>query len=200
MVATRKNITKRLRFEILRRDNNACRYCGATAPDVELVVDHVLPVALGGQTVAENLAAACKDCNSGKTSTSPDEHTVAQVNDNAIQWSQAIAQAAAQREARDTAAETFLEYIADEWAFRSPWHYPMPDDWRSSLLSYRNRGLPLTDFDRAIDIALTRRDIAKSARWRYFCGVLNNFTEELEVAAREIVKSSSASSSPVVAQ
>lgn len=25
------SVSKRLRFEILRRDNHACRYCGATA-------------------------------------------------------------------------------------------------------------------------------------------------------------------------
>jgi 5-methylcytosine-specific restriction endonuclease McrA len=41
-------ITKRLRFEILRRDDFACRYCGGKAPDIELTVDHVTPKALGG--------------------------------------------------------------------------------------------------------------------------------------------------------
>ena len=29
-------VSKRLRFEILRRDNHACRYCGQMAPDVKL--------------------------------------------------------------------------------------------------------------------------------------------------------------------
>ncbi|AWN05089.1 HNH endonuclease [Gordonia phage Easley] len=37
-------VSKRLRYEILRRDNHTCRYCGATAPDVPLTVDHVVPV------------------------------------------------------------------------------------------------------------------------------------------------------------
>lgn len=34
-------VSKRLRYEILRRGNHTCRYCGASAPDVPLRVDHV---------------------------------------------------------------------------------------------------------------------------------------------------------------
>ena len=33
-------VSKRLRYEILRRDNFACHYCGAAAPDVKLNADH----------------------------------------------------------------------------------------------------------------------------------------------------------------
>ena len=63
-------VTKRVRFEVLRRDNHTCRYCGASAPDTTLTVDHVTPVALGGSHDPSNLVAACKDCNAGKASTS----------------------------------------------------------------------------------------------------------------------------------
>lgn len=31
-------VSKRLRYEILRRDDHACRYCGDRAPDVKLTV------------------------------------------------------------------------------------------------------------------------------------------------------------------
>lgn len=61
-------VSKRLRFEILRRDNHACRYCGGVAPDATITVDHVVPVALGGSDDPSNLVAACKDCNAGKSS------------------------------------------------------------------------------------------------------------------------------------
>src|SRR6185369_3226628 len=60
-------VSKRLRFEILRRDNHTCRYCGRSAPEVKLTVDHVKPEALGGRTEPDNLVAACSDCNAGKT-------------------------------------------------------------------------------------------------------------------------------------
>lgn len=60
-------ITKRLRFEIFRRDGFACRYCGAK--DRPLEPDHVIPKALGGSDLPENLLTACVDCNEGKGST-----------------------------------------------------------------------------------------------------------------------------------
>lgn len=56
-------LSKRVRFEILKRDDHACHYCGATAPDVVLHVDHVVPVALGGSDNPDNLVTACQGCN-----------------------------------------------------------------------------------------------------------------------------------------
>ena len=57
---------KRLRFEVFKRDYFACQYCGAQPPDVVLVVDHIVPVAEGGETTIENLNTACTTCNQGK--------------------------------------------------------------------------------------------------------------------------------------
>lgn len=65
-MAKRKSLSKRTRFEVLKRDGFACRYCGRRPPEVELVVDHVFPVASGGGNEMANLAAACRDCNLGK--------------------------------------------------------------------------------------------------------------------------------------
>ena len=55
-----------MRFEVLQRDQFTCQYCGAKAPTVELVIDHRIPWAMGGQTVVENLVTACRPCNAGK--------------------------------------------------------------------------------------------------------------------------------------
>jgi hypothetical protein len=73
-------VSKRLRYEILRRDNHACRYCGATAPGVKLNVDHVIPQALGGSDKPTNLVTSCADCNAGKTSSMPNAMPVADVD------------------------------------------------------------------------------------------------------------------------
>lgn len=54
------------RFTVLERDGFACRYCGRRPPEVALEVDHVLPKSRGGTDDPENLAACCRDCNSGK--------------------------------------------------------------------------------------------------------------------------------------
>ena len=65
-MARRKAIGKRLRFEVLKRDSFTCQYCGSQAPDVILEIDHVNPVASGGDNDILNLITSCKDCNSGK--------------------------------------------------------------------------------------------------------------------------------------
>lgn len=63
----RKAISKKLRFEIFKRDSFSCRYCGRQAPAVILQVDHINPVAKGGDNNPLNLATSCFDCNSGKS-------------------------------------------------------------------------------------------------------------------------------------
>lgn len=64
-----KTVTGRTRFAILERDNFTCRYCGRSAPDVVLHVDHVEPVSLGGSSHPNNLVTACATCNLGKSNT-----------------------------------------------------------------------------------------------------------------------------------
>jgi hypothetical protein len=73
-------VSQRLRYEVLRRDNHACRYCGATAPDAKLHVDHVIPQALGGSDHPTNLVTSCQPCNTGKTSSMPGAKVVADVD------------------------------------------------------------------------------------------------------------------------
>ena len=62
----RRSIGTKLRFDILESDGFACRYCGARAPDVQLQIDHVAPVARGGSDDPDNLVACCQRCNAGK--------------------------------------------------------------------------------------------------------------------------------------
>lgn len=66
MSTKRKNLPKRLRFEVFKRDGFACVYCGAKAPTAILNADHVKPVVDGGGDTMENLVTACADCNNGK--------------------------------------------------------------------------------------------------------------------------------------
>lgn len=65
-MADRKPISKRLRFEVFKRDNFTCQYCGAKAPDAVLHIDHIHPVVDGGTNDVTNLITACSDCNLGK--------------------------------------------------------------------------------------------------------------------------------------
>lgn len=63
---SRQPIPKAMRFRVLSRDGYKCRYCGASAPDVVLHLDHVLAVAKGGRNTDDNLVTACLPCNIGK--------------------------------------------------------------------------------------------------------------------------------------
>ncbi len=67
--AKRESIPTRLRFKVLERDAYTCQYCGRSAPDVLLEVDHIVPVAEGGADDEGNLRASCGDCNRGKSDT-----------------------------------------------------------------------------------------------------------------------------------
>lgn len=66
MANKRDGITKKMRFEVFKRDSFRCQYCGRQAPDVILEVDHIHPVAEGGKTTMLNLITSCRDCNRGK--------------------------------------------------------------------------------------------------------------------------------------
>lgn len=63
----RESIPKGTRFEVLKRDKFTCQYCGRSAPDVILEIDHIQPVSKGGDNSIINLITSCRDCNRGKT-------------------------------------------------------------------------------------------------------------------------------------
>lgn len=67
MAEKRKNLSKRIRFEVFKRDKFTCQYCGKSAPDVVLEVDHIKPVSKGGTNEMINLVTSCFDCNRGKS-------------------------------------------------------------------------------------------------------------------------------------
>lgn len=62
----RVGISKKTRFEVFKRDQFACQYCGAHPPAAILHVDHIHPIAEGGSNHQDNLVTACADCNGGK--------------------------------------------------------------------------------------------------------------------------------------
>lgn len=116
-------VSKRLRYEILRRDNHACRYCGATAPGTKLAVDHVIPQSLGGSDKPENLVASCADCNAGKTSSMPNAMPVADVEQETFRQAAELKQADGESRAEDVRAAFHAHLIAVwQWAWNKRSH------------------------------------------------------------------------------
>jgi len=62
----RKAIPDSTRFEVFKRDQFKCQYCGRCAPEIVLEIDHVDPHSKGGSDEILNLITSCRDCNSGK--------------------------------------------------------------------------------------------------------------------------------------
>lgn len=76
MPRKRKGLSKKVRFEVFKRDSFTCQYCGASAPNTILRIDHINPVAKGGTDDILNLITSCFDCNSGKSDIELDDDSV----------------------------------------------------------------------------------------------------------------------------
>jgi hypothetical protein len=172
----RTSVPKRVRYEVLRRDNHTCRYCGASAPDVKLTVDHVTPVVLGGTHEPNNLVAACQDCNAGKSSTSPGDKLVDDVKQDALRWSKAFDAILAERFA--AIRDESVQVKALEKAFRAHWDdwtiggkpVPLPSNYGQSLLQILKAGITQDIFEHFIDVAMNAKGVKVDDVFRYFCG------------------------------
>jgi hypothetical protein len=60
------SLSVRTRFEVFKRDNFTCQYCGRKSPEVILEADHIVPVCAGGTDDVMNLRTSCWECNHGK--------------------------------------------------------------------------------------------------------------------------------------
>jgi len=178
-------VSKRTRFEVLRRDNYTCRYCRST--EGELTIDHVKPIALGGSDSPDNLVACCKDCNAGKTSTSPDAETVAQVADDAVRWAAAMAKASEITEAKAAQTAELLDWFDGIWATHTPQYAHLPADYESTIVKFVSLGLGRDTILAAVTNASGRYGVGQSAMFRYFCGICWNTIRELQQMASEIL-------------
>ena len=61
------------RVNVMTRDDCRCLYCGEKMSMDDLTYDHVLPRKRGGATVWNNIATACRACNSKKGAHTPEE-------------------------------------------------------------------------------------------------------------------------------
>lgn len=279
-------VSRRLRFEILRRDGHTCRYCGAQAPTVELTVDHVIPVTLGGSDDPSNLVAACTACNGGKSSVPADAPLVANVSADALRWKEAMERAREEFEAEREVLAALVDDFAQAWErwtypvevdvpppdvstgdpLDDNWHrllgwsgqhsepvavvsgvlllvaergyttevrraarkslamwsqvlgepvtdvrieqgpvnpppkpplptkrterrlIPLDDNWSVTIERFLSLGLTIDDFQRFIDIAMGKRDVTVSEKFRYFCGCCWRHLTDLQESARRILE------------
>ena len=189
------SLSKRLRYEVLRRDNHTCRYCGVSAPDVPLTVDHVVPESLGGPTAASNLVAACRDCNTGKGSSAPDSQMIEDVSQAHMEWAAALRGVVDQEQRERRHLEEFIDEVGalwESWMVRAPSGKqilcPRPDDWREGVATFYGKGIDLSDFDHFISRTMEKSFVTPIDKWRYLCGCLWNVVRDREKKASHKVR------------
>lgn len=185
-------VSKRTRYEVLRRDDYTCRYCGGKAPDVVLTVDHVTPVALGGTDSPDNLVAACKDCNAGKSSTSPSEPLVADVKAEDIRWARAIKAAAESMAEMDAEKNQRSNEFLDAWRGYDGELIFLPDGWRKSVECWLNAGLPMSSLIECLNTAMGNRNISFNNVFAYTGGIAKKKIEQLHEVAKMLLEAEEA--------
>lgn len=171
-------VSKRTRFEVLRRDGYACRYCKAS--DVPLVMDHVLPISLGGSDDAGNVVAACNPCNNGKASTGPDETAIADVDEDAVRWARARNRAVAKKEERRAELAAMRQPFLDQWERWDAKGSNLPPGWRTTVDSWVEAGISVDRIIDAMEITIPKRGIAHDQVFRYMGGIIRNWLRELD--------------------
>lgn len=165
-------VSRALRFQVLRRDGYRCHYCGATAAEAKLTVDHVTAVALGGTDTADNLVTACEPCNGGKSATPADAALVAQVQQREGQFRTAVAVVTEE----DRKARWFAEAFLDAWDLGE-----LPPGWRKTIDAYRQQGLASDVWDEIVGIARSKANLDDP--FRYCCGIARNQVKKIQEQA-----------------
>lgn len=171
----RKAISKKLRFEVFKRDYFRCQYCGATPPNVILHVDHINPVAEGGENNIDNLVTACAPCNLGKSAT-PLTDIPKTLSDRAAE--------VAEREAQIQGYNAILQARADRLEDEC-WRVAAALECDDHIESYSRRRLQsirqflerlsVVDVVDAAEITAAKWHQSSSDRaFRYFCAVCWN--------------------------
>ena len=123
-MAKRKALTKKTRFEVFKRDSFKCQYCGASAPETVLVVDHIKPVSKSGPDDMMNYITACQPCNAGKSDRILSDNTTLQKQKGQIdalnERREQIEMMLEWRDGVKQIASTELDAITDAWHDAAP--------------------------------------------------------------------------------
>lgn len=176
---SRKQLSKSIRFEVFKRDGFCCQYCGATPPKSVLHVDHINPVALGGENDMDNLVTACQSCNLGK-SARPLTSVPPSLEEKAAEITEAEAQLRGYHEAiqakRDRIEGQIWLLVATLLPGREK--TGIPSDWYNGFKTFLSR-MDFFEIEDAADYAASAKPYwSDSKKFKYFCGICWNKIRE----------------------
>lgn len=174
-MAKRTGMSKRLRFEVFKRDGFRCVYCGATPMVSVMHVDHVVAVANGGTNDPANLVTACADCNGGKSSVPLEQRKLTSGGlsaEEAVERAEQVkAYLAAQKDIIATKDEAFA-IVTRAWEEASGFTHSKQEV--ASLRRFVEK-LGIEAVIAAIHIACTNKPCSTAYQstetFRYFCGI-----------------------------
>lgn len=162
-------ISKKTRFEVFKRDEFTCTYCGQKPPAVVLECDHVIPVAQGGPDAIENLTTSCFDCNRGKSDRGlgmvPESvsHRAELLQEREEQERAFARLLRSRRKRQDTAINSIQQILLGDTDL------VFTDRFRLSVKHFLER-MPLDRVTFAAERAYTKVR-APDPRLKYFCGI-----------------------------
>jgi len=179
-------VPKATRFQVLKRDGHRCQYCGASAPDVKLTVDHAIPSALGGDDKPSNLVAACVDCNAGKGASNPDNDLVERLSAESATYALAMANKTAAIVQRLKDERAYADRFFAHWEATAPVPpYTLDADWRASVRRWHAQGVPIELLEYGIDVAAEkekRGGLSLDGVFRYMAGVVYTTLKQEDVS------------------
>lgn len=168
----RTTISKKVRFEIFKRDSFSCRYCGnGTSVGSILNIDHVIPVSKGGTNDVENLVTACFECNSGKSNRSLKSLNISFKNfdfsDYKDQVKEFFEYINNKKDTLDKSIDLILENIGDP-------NQDFDNNQRQSIKIFLNK-IPLSElinYSIASNVKMGSR--SPYTKFKYLCGICHN--------------------------
>lgn len=168
-------ITKKLRFEVFKRDGFQCAYCGKSPPEILLEIDHIKPKSKEGKDDINNLITACFDCNRGKSNIMLDKAPQQLADNLAVLKKKEEQLAEYHKFIRKIEKRTERQIVEIEKVFQE--FYPnksFTDVFKRGTVKHFLDRLSKTEIKDAMYLANSRIFNEPDRTIRYFCGICWN--------------------------
>lgn len=178
MKGKRRSVSKKIRFEVFKRDGFRCAYCGKMPPEVILEIDHIIPVSKKGTNDINNLIASCFDCNRGKRNIELDRvpskiteniEVLKEKEDQVMELRRFIKKINARIKRDIDKIDKIYSLYFEGWS--------MTERFKRGTLTYFLKNLPYHEVEDACDIAFNRI-AGEESSIKYFCGICHNKIRE----------------------
>lgn len=183
MAEARKPVSKKMRFDVFKRDSFTCQYCGSNPPAVVLEIDHIHPVSKGGRNLVDNLITACFDCNRGKAA-----GLLSNVPPSMVERAALLKEKMAQVKAYEKtlrehqrANDEAINIVED--VLRSYTGCGFTQVFRQSVLRFLEHLTPF-QLSSYMELACAKKPDDANAAARYFCGICWNVIKDKGYGSR----------------